>query len=82
MPKNGVLVNTARKEVINEAELIQLMEERGDLKYMTDIMPAALKHLLPSLPDVTSLHRRRWVHRLLKLISMQVLLLHSRLLAS
>jgi len=41
MPKGGVLVNTARKEVINEAELIQLMEERADLKYMTDIMPAA-----------------------------------------
>ena len=41
MPKGAVLVNTARKEVINEAELIQLMEERADLKYMTDIMPAA-----------------------------------------
>ena len=26
MPKGGVLVNTARKEVINEAELIKLME--------------------------------------------------------
>ena len=41
MPKGACLVNTARKEVINEAELIQLMEERADLKYMTDIMPAA-----------------------------------------
>ena len=41
MPKGGVLVNTARKEVINEAELIQLMEERADLKYVTDIMPVA-----------------------------------------
>ncbi len=41
MPKGGLLVNTARKEVINEAELIKLMEERTDLKYMTDIMPAA-----------------------------------------
>ena len=41
MPKGGVLVNTARKEVINEAELIQLMEERTDLKYVTDIMPVA-----------------------------------------
>lgn len=41
MPKGGVLVNTARKEVINEAELIKLMEERTDLKYITDIMPAA-----------------------------------------
>ena len=41
MPKGGVLVNTARKEVINEDELIQLMQERPDLKYITDIMPAA-----------------------------------------
>lgn len=41
MPKGGLLVNTARKEVINETELIELMEERGDLKYVTDIMPAA-----------------------------------------
>ncbi len=39
MPKNGVLVNTARKEVINEAELLKLMEERSDLKFVTDIKP-------------------------------------------
>lgn len=41
MPKGGLLVNTARKEVINESELIHLMEERPDLKYVTDIMPVA-----------------------------------------
>ena len=41
MPKGAVLINTARKEVINEAELIKLMEERTDLKYVTDIMPVA-----------------------------------------
>ena len=41
MPKGAVLVNTARKEGINETELIQLMEQRADLKYVTDIMPAA-----------------------------------------
>lgn len=41
MPKGAMLVNTARKEVINEAELIKLMEDRADFKYMTDIMPAA-----------------------------------------
>ena len=41
MPKGAMLVNTARKEVINEAELIKLMEERADFKYITDIMPAA-----------------------------------------
>ncbi len=41
LPKGGVLVNTARKEVINEPELIKLLEDRTDLKYMTDIMPVA-----------------------------------------
>ena len=41
MKKGGVLVNTARKEVINEPELIKLMAEREDLKFVTDIMPDA-----------------------------------------
>ncbi|MCQ2095757.1 MAG: NAD(P)-binding domain-containing protein [Bacteroidaceae bacterium] len=41
MKKNAILVNTARKEVINEEELIELMNERLDLKYVTDIMPDA-----------------------------------------
>ena len=41
MPKGAVLVNTARKEVINEDELIQFMQERHDFRYVTDIMPAA-----------------------------------------
>lgn len=39
MPKNGLLVNTARKEVINEADLLRLMNDRPDLEYVTDIMP-------------------------------------------
>jgi D-3-phosphoglycerate dehydrogenase len=39
MPKNALLLNTARKEVINEAEIVKLMEERKDFKYVTDIMP-------------------------------------------
>ena len=37
MPKGGCLVNTARKEVINEPELVKVLEERQDLKYITDI---------------------------------------------
>ena len=41
MPKGAILVNTARKEVINEDELIKLMLERTDFRYVTDIMPAA-----------------------------------------
>ncbi len=39
MKKNAILVNTARKEVINETEILALMEERTDLKYITDIKP-------------------------------------------
>lgn len=39
MPKGAVLVNTARKEVINEAEMVKLMDERADFKYVTDILP-------------------------------------------
>ncbi len=41
LPKGGILVNTARKEVINEPELLKLMEERADLKFVTDIKPDA-----------------------------------------
>lgn len=41
MKKGGIVVNTARKEVINEPELLQLMAERDDLKYITDIKPDA-----------------------------------------
>ncbi|MDR1763227.1 MAG: 3-phosphoglycerate dehydrogenase [Dysgonamonadaceae bacterium] len=50
MPKKAVLVNTARKEVINEAELAKILEERPDFKYVTDIMPgndAELKEKFP-----------------------------------
>ena len=41
MPKGGILVNTARKEVINEEELLKLLAEREDLKYIADIKPDA-----------------------------------------
>lgn len=37
MPKGAVLINTARKEVINEEELVKVLEERADIKYITDI---------------------------------------------
>ncbi len=40
MPKGAMLINTARKEVINEAELAKLMEDRADFRYVTDIMPS------------------------------------------
>jgi len=40
MPKKAVLINTARKEVINEADLMKMMEIRPDFKYLTDITPS------------------------------------------
>ena len=40
MPKNGVLINTARKEVIDEEGLKRALEERPDLRYVSDIKPA------------------------------------------
>ncbi|MFP4488187.1 MAG: 3-phosphoglycerate dehydrogenase [Bacteroidales bacterium] len=39
MPDNAVLVNTARKEVINEEELMKVFAERDDFSYISDIAP-------------------------------------------
>lgn len=39
MPKGGVLVNTARKEVIDEKGLTEALRERKDLKYVADVRP-------------------------------------------
>lgn len=41
MPQPALLVNTARKEVMAEEDLIRVMQERPDFRYMTDVMPAA-----------------------------------------
>ena len=39
MPNDAVIVNTARKEVIDEAGLLQIFEERPDFKYLSDVEP-------------------------------------------
>ncbi len=49
MPKGATLVNTARKEVINEPELLAALTEREDLKYVTDIAPDALAEMADKL---------------------------------
>ena len=39
MPENAVLVNTARKEVINEEGLLKIFDDRSDLAYLSDVEP-------------------------------------------
>ncbi len=51
MKKDAIVVNTARKEVIDEVGLIKLMQERTDLKYVTDIMPDADAQFAELFPD-------------------------------
>jgi len=46
LPKKAILLNTARKEVIDEEELLKLMAEREDLKFITDIKPDADEEFL------------------------------------
>ncbi len=49
MPKGGTLINTARKEVIDEEGLLKAMMERNDLKYASDIAPDALAKMQDSV---------------------------------
>lgn len=51
MPKNGVLINTARKEVIDEEGLAKALEERPDIKYVADIKPDSAEELKAKFGD-------------------------------
>ncbi len=51
MPKNGVLINTARKEVIDEQGLAKALEERPDIKYVADIKPDTADELKAKFGD-------------------------------
>ena len=49
MPKGGTLINTARKEVIDEEGLLKALMERNDLKYATDVAPDAFAKMQESV---------------------------------
>lgn len=51
MPKGAILVNTARKEIINEAELLATLAERTDLRYFSDIQPGLHADFVEQLGD-------------------------------
>ena len=46
MPKNGVVINTARKEVIDEEGLARALDARPDLKYFADVRPDSADDLI------------------------------------
>lgn len=46
MPKGGVVINTARKEVIDEGGLIRALKDRSDLKYFADVKPDCADELV------------------------------------
>ena len=50
MPKGGLLVNTARREVIDEASLAEALEQRPDIKYVADIAPTNADELRQRFP--------------------------------
>lgn len=51
LPQGAILVNTARKEVINEADLLEVFAQRTDLSYLTDIRPARHDDFVAQLGD-------------------------------
>lgn len=51
MPKNGVLINTARKEVIDEEGLRRALADRPDLKYVADVKPDNAETLAAEFGD-------------------------------
>ncbi len=50
MPNGATLVNTARKEVVDENDLVKLLNERSDFKYVSDIAPTNADELLEKFP--------------------------------
>ncbi len=51
MPIRAMLINTARKEVIDEEDLMKVLKERTDIKYLTDVMPGNYDELHSQCPD-------------------------------
>lgn len=51
LPKGAILINTARKEVINEAELAEVLAERPDIKYFADVKPGNAAELTERFAD-------------------------------
>ena len=51
LPKNAVIINTARKEVINETDLLKIFKERDDIHFLSDILPDCADEMKEKYPD-------------------------------
>ena len=51
MPKGATLINTARKEVVDEESLKKIFAERADFRYATDVAPACAEELKKEYPS-------------------------------
>lgn len=51
MPQGAILVNTARKEIINEEELLEVLKKRTDLRYFSDIQPSNHNKLINEIGE-------------------------------
>jgi len=74
LKSGSILVNTARKEVINEDDLIQIMKEKPGIKYLSDIAPDKKEIFENELQGQFYFTLKNWVRKLLKRISMPELL--------
>lgn len=50
MPKGATLINTARKEVVDENDLVKLLQVRSDFNYASDIAPTNAEELNEKFP--------------------------------
>jgi len=50
MPKGATLINTARKEIVDENSLLKMFEERPDFRYIADVVPDCMKTISEKFP--------------------------------
>ena len=50
MPQGATLVNTARKEVVDEVSLLRMFREREDFRYVSDIAPDCAEEIAKEFP--------------------------------
>lgn len=71
MPEGATLLNTARKEIVNEADLLRMFADRKDFRYVTDVAPDCSAELEAKYQGRYFATPKKWVPKPKRLISMQ-----------